>query len=139
MSALNLLLNRDGQGLICTHGRLYVNDVFRCYTLEDVDRFLEKGGLKIKGKTAIPRGTYPVVIDWSARFQKQMMHVLNVPLFEGIRIHAGNTAADTEGCILVGGVRGDEIIYNSRKALEDIFNLVSSAIADGKTVELEVR
>ena len=139
MSALKLLLTRDGNGVTCTHGRLYVNGVFRCYTLEDVDRFLEKDGIKIKGQTAIPRGTYPVVIDWSARFQKQMMHVLNVPLFEGIRIHAGNTAADTEGCILVGTVRGDEAIYNSRKALDDIFSLVSGCLSDGKTVELEVR
>lgn len=138
-AALKLLLTRDGNGVTCTHGRLYVNGLFTCYTLEDTDRFLEKDGVKVKGQTAIPRGIYQVTIDWSARFQKQMMHVLNVPQFEGIRIHAGNTAADTEGCILVGRVRGDESIHNSRDALEALFAIVSGCLSDGKTVELEVR
>lgn len=138
-AALKLLLTREGQGVTCTHGRLYINGLFTCYTLEDTDRFLESGGVKVKAQTAIPRGTYPITIDFSARFQKQMMHVLNVPQFEGIRIHAGNTAADTEGCILVGRVRGDESIHNSTVILAALFAIVSGCLSDGKTVELEVR
>lgn len=138
-NALKLLLTREGQGVTCTHGRLYINGLFQCYTLEDVDRFLESGGAKVKGQTAIPRGTYKVTIDWSTRFQKQMIHVLDVPQFAGIRIHAGNTSADTEGCILLGKVRGDEAIYDSRSAVDAVYAKVRAAIEDCQPVELEVR
>lgn len=139
MAALKLLLTREGQGVSCTHGRLYVNGLFECFTLEDVDRFLESGGAKVKAQTAIPRGTYPITIDWSARFQKKMIHILNVPQFEGIRIHAGNTSADTEGCILLGKVRGDQSIHDSRVAVDALFAKVRAALEDCQPVEIEVR
>jgi uroporphyrinogen-III synthase len=112
--------------------------VFFAYSLEDVDRQLETGGKKIKAQTAIPRGTYAVVIDFSNRFQKQMMHVLNVPQFEGIRIHAGNTDKDTEGCILLGKVRSDNAVFNSREAVNALFDKVQQALASGSTVSLEI-
>lgn len=136
---MNLLLQRDGGGPTFTNGRLYVNQVFECFTIEDVDRSLEKGGAKVPGKTAIPRGTYKVTIDFSNRFQKRMMHVLNVPGFEGIRIHSGNTDKDTEGCLLLGKVRGDGAVLNSRAAVDAIFAKVEAAINGGESVVLEVR
>ena len=81
-----------------TIGRLFVDGVFECWTLEDPVR----EGPKVPGSTAIPEGTFVLLLDFSHRFQKVMPHVLDVPGFAGIRIHAGNTVADTEGCVLVG-------------------------------------
>ena len=57
---------------------------------------------KVYGETAIPTGTYKLVIDYSNRFKKNMAHILNVPGYEGIRIHTGNSAKDSLGCIIVG-------------------------------------
>ncbi len=134
-----LTLKREINGSNCTHGSLYIDGVFECYTLEDVDRKLEDGGKKVFGSTAIPRGNYTVTIDFSPRFKKDMIHILDVPQFSGIRIHAGNTSGDTEGCILVGNVRAEDAIYQSRRALDALFQKIQSAINDGAQINLEVR
>jgi hypothetical protein len=81
----------------CTIGKMYIDGIDTCYTLEDVVR--EE---KIYGETAIPTGTYKVIINFSNRFQQLMPLLLDVPEFEGVRIHPGNTDKDTHGCILVG-------------------------------------
>lgn len=90
-------------------GKLYINGVYFCDTLEDVDRGLsdamteeEIRELKIKGKTAIPVGIYTVLMTYSPKYQKIMPLINNVKGYSGIRIHSGNTAKDTEGCLLVG-------------------------------------
>ena len=93
---MNIVVIRDPSTDVSTLGKVYVNGLFQCYSLEDVDRRLEDGGTKIPGETAIPRGVYKVVIDWSNRFKKEMMHVLDVPGFEGVRIHTGNFAGKEE-------------------------------------------
>lgn len=121
-----------------TLGDLYVDGIWNCHTLEDIDRYLEAGGTKIPHDTAIPLGTYPVIIDLSTRFGRAMLHVLNVPQFAGIRIHAGNTTADTEGCILVGEDIDRDVLVRSKAALEPLFHEVSAAIDRGETVELTV-
>jgi len=113
--------------------------VYECYTLEDKDRFLEEGGEKIYGETAIPRGLYQVVIDQSQRFRRLLPRLLDVPHFEGIRIHAGNTDADTQGCILVGTVRGDERVVNSRVAFDKLFAKLQRAYDDGDQIVIEVK
>lgn len=136
---MKLQVERGASGTTSTIGKLYVDGVFFAYTLEDVDRQLESGGTKIKGQTAIPKGSYKVVIDFSNRFQKQMMHVLDVPQFEGIRIHAGNTDKDTEGCILLGKVRSDNAVFNSRDTVAALFDKVRAAIDAGQEVNLEVK
>lgn len=124
-----------------TLGEMTVDGKFECFTLEDQDRKLEAGGVKVPAKTAIPRGIYRVVIDWSRRFERDMMHVLNVPGFSGIRIHAGNTVEDTEGCILVGGRKGRDgrpVVLDSRVALFALYTKVSLALAKGEDVTLEI-
>lgn len=107
-----------------TVGKLYVDDVYQCYTLEDVVR----KGPKVDGKTAIPVGTYDVIIDHSNRFNREMPHILNVPGFTGVRIHSGNTSADTDGCILVGTTwSGQDFIGNSKLAYEGLFKKLQSS------------
>jgi hypothetical protein len=97
-----------------TIGSLYVNGIFFCYTLEDKDRKLESGGVKEYAKTAIPRGKYKVINSFSNRFKKYLPELVNVPQFAGIRIHAGNKAEDSEGCILVGATKAVDFIGQSQ-------------------------
>ena len=99
-----------------TIGELKVDGKFECYTLEDKER-----EVKIKCETAIPKGTYKVIINQSNRFKKLLPLLLNVPNFEGVRIHPGNTNHDTEGCILVGRNKSKDFIGQSRKAFESLF------------------
>ncbi len=110
-----------------TIGDLFVNDQFECFTLEDVVR-----PIKIKGMTAIPAGMYEVVINFSARFNKLLPLLLNVPNFDGIRIHPGNTDKDTEGCILVGQTKNVDFIGSSRVAFAALFNKLQAAAAQEK-------
>lgn len=97
---------------------------FTCYTLEDTDRGLKQDlplegikAIKVYGKTAIPYGKYEVVVSYSNRFKKMLPLLLNVPGFEGIRIHPGNIAEDTEGCILLGLNKSIDSITSSRIAM----------------------
>ena len=99
-----------------TIGELFVNGIWECYTLEDKER-----AVKIKGETAIPKGSYKVIINKSNRFKRDLPLLLNVPNFEGVRIHAGNTNHDTEGCVLVGITRSKDFIGQSRKAFDKLF------------------
>jgi hypothetical protein len=105
-----------------TIGDLYVDGIWFAYCLEDPVR----NGRKIKGQTAIPEGDYKVVLDYSNRFKKIMPHILDVPNFEGIRIHSGNTAEDTEGCILVGQLGLKDSIGESRRAFDALYAVLTA-------------
>lgn len=88
-----------------TYGKMFIDGKYLGETLEDTDRFLEVGGEKIDGKTAIPRGRYKVTVSFSQRFQRPMPELHDVPGFVGVRIHGGNSEVDTHGCPLLGNVR----------------------------------
>jgi len=106
-----------------TIGTMAIDGEFYCYTLEDKVRTV-----KIAGETAIPEGTYDVIIDFSNRFQKNMPHILKVPGFEGIRIHSGNTDKDTDGCILVGmDWQKGNFISRSKEAYNGFFTKLQAA------------
>ena len=105
-----------------TIGELLIDGIFQCYTLEDVER-----PVKIKNETAIPKGTYKVIINQSNRFRRLLPLLLDVPNFEGVRIHSGNSNHDTEGCILVGQSRNKNYIGQSRKAFEKLFKKMQAA------------
>lgn len=98
-----------------TIGRLFINGNYFCYTLEDKVR----DGDKVYGKTAIPDGVYDVRLSFSNRFNVSMPEILNVRGFSGVRIHSGNTDADTLGCILLGYTKSRDFIGNSRSAFKD--------------------
>ena len=105
-----------------TIGEMTIDGVFECYTLEDRER-----DVKIKSETAIKKGTYKVIINHSNRFKRLLPLLLNVPEFEGVRIHAGNSNHDTEGCILVGKTRSFDYIGQSRKAFNSLFEKMQKA------------
>lgn len=116
-----------------TIGEMRVDGKFECYTLEDKVR-----PVKIKGKTAIPAGRYEVIINFSQRFQRQLPLLLKVPDFEGVRIHPGNTAANTEGCILVGETKDDNFVGHSRLAFDRLFEKLKTASPTEKIfIEIE--
>ena len=110
-----------------TIGELFVDGRFFCYTLEDTVR-----SEKIPGKTAIQAGTYKIVIDFSHRFQVDLPRLLFVPRFDGIRIHAGNKAEDTDGCILIGFKHGNNSIWESKSALI----MLMDSLKDKREIEI---
>lgn len=98
LKLVRLIFNADS-----TLGKLYLDGAFYAYTCEDTVRDLKPDGSgKIQNRTAIDYGRYEVVLSFSNHFQKYLPLLLNVKFFEGIRIHGGNTAADSEGCVLIG-------------------------------------
>ena len=126
---MNLELTRTNFTEMSTIGELRINGKFLCFTLEDAVR-----DKKIYGKTAIPYGKYEVEITFSPRFQKYLPLIKDVPNYSGVRIHTGNTAQDTEGCILVGISKGYDFIGGSRKA----FALLMDKIK-GQKLTIEIR
>lgn len=120
-----------------TIGKLYVDDKYFCNTLEDTVRDLSKEK-KIPGKTAIPYGEYKVVFNWSPKFGRNLPRLLNVPAFEGILIHPGNTADDSAGCILVG--RNTEVgrLTESRYTSDKLNVLIEDAQRRGESITIEI-
>lgn len=137
---MKLLLRRENCAENYTRGRLFIDGVFECWTMEDTDRFMENGGEKIYGKTCIPRGEYEVIVTMSNRFKRRLPLLKDVPGFEGIRIHPGNTSLDTEGCILVGvkdDTREDRVLM-SRVTFDGVFSRIDSALSRDEKVTIEI-
>lgn len=128
-----LRVERSWPSDTATIGLMTVDGVNECFTLEDPVR-----AVKIYGETAIPVGTYNVVITPSKRFKRDLPLLEKVPNFEGVRIHAGNKAGDTDGCILVGTSKGPDVIFESRKAFDALFAKIKAALDAGEKVTLEI-
>lgn len=123
----------------CTIGELTIDGMDECYVLEDKDRRLEDNpNAKVHGQSAIPRGLYNVVITPSNRFKRDLPLLQSVPGFEGIRIHPGNTQADTEGCLLPGRNHTDRTVTESRAAFNALYAKIQQGLNDGDTVTIEV-
>lgn len=123
---MKLTLNRILLGKEATIGELLVDDEYQMDTLEDRVR---PDGEKVYGKTAIPAGTYTVVLSYSPRFKKILPEILNVPNFTGIRIHSLNRAEESEGCIGVGEWDGksENWISNSRVTFNNLMTKLQAA------------
>lgn len=141
---MKLTLKRIALRPTYTIGKLYIDDVYFCDTIEDTVRDLNKNGKfdngeqKIKGKTAIPYGTYEIKWTYSPRFKKYTPQLMNVPSFEGIRVHAGNTSADTEGCLILGENKQVGKVLNSRATINKFYPIIKEACSNGKvTIEIK--
>ena len=105
---MNLTLKRLNLTPNYTEGELYVNGVYFCKTLEDTNRDLNKNGQfdnnekKVYGETCIPYGKYKIILSYSPKFKRELPEILEVPNFQGIRMHRGNKISDTLGCVLCG-------------------------------------
>lgn len=113
-------------------GKLYIDGVYQCDVIEDTDRGLDDKmkeseilKRKIKGQTAIPTGVYPVVITYSPKYKKPMPLIDKVKGYSGIRIHSGNTAKDTEGCLIVGKNKEVGKVLESRKTYNALFKILT--------------
>lgn len=120
-----------------TVGRMYVDGNFFCNTLEDKVRDIEKEG-KIYGETAIPYGEYEVVFSYSPKFKRNLPRLINVPHFDGILIHSGNTAKDSLGCILVGKNTQKGMLTESRVTSDALNKLISKAQNSGEKITIKI-
>ena len=148
---MELILTRIAKRKTYTIGRLYIRqqvmdeylpgyeNKYFCDTLEPTWRDYEHGAYKVKGRSAIPEGRYAVVISYSPKFKQWLPILLGVPKFEGIRIHAGNTAKDTEGCILVGQNREVGKVLDSRKWLNELKQKIVEAKDRGEAVWITIK
>lgn len=136
---LKYRLVRDAQVDDATLGRLYstmpMGDRYICETLEDAAR---APGVKVDKRTAIPCGAYKLIVNLSNRFKKRMPLLVNVPMFEGVRIHTGNTAVDTEGCIILGQQRSGSTVLRSVAAFEPFFAELEANLGAGYSATIEV-
>lgn len=116
-----------------TIGSMYLNDKLFCRTLEDPIRDL---GIedKVYGDTAIPAGTYRIIVNYSQKFRRVMPLLLNVPKFKGIRIHSGVTKAHTLGCILIGMKVHENTLKNSHTAYNWFFPNLRQWLTQGKVL-----
>lgn len=141
---MELLLERKWLKDKYTIGRLYVDSVFFCNILEDKVVDLNKNGtfdcgeLKIKGHTAIPYGIYEIDITYSTKFKRELPILLNVPHFEGIRIHRGNTPKDTEGCLIPGENKEIGKVLNSTKYEIELIKLIKQSKLKNEKITIKI-
>ena len=124
-------------------GKLYLNGKYLFDVLEDTDRGLsdamteeEIKRIKVKGETAIPVGIYKVILNYSPKYKKVMPLITNVKGYSGIRIHSGNSAKDTEGCLLVGRNTVVGRLTDSRKCYEALFKRLQQKGSNDITIEI---
>lgn len=139
---MNLLLQRQPSANGWTLGKLLIDDQPECLTCEDVVREVPGKPVeswKVQNQTAIPSGRYQVILNVSMRFKRLMPLLLDVQGFSGVRIHSGNTAADTEGCILVGRKSDANGVLESRLAFEPLLTLLKTAFNKGEEIWITIK
>lgn len=141
---MKILVKRTFLGDAYTIGHMYINGVYFCDTLEDPVRDTNKNGVfdngekKIAGDTAIPYGTYPITVNVSPKFKRELPRLSGVAEFEGVLIHRGNTAKDTAGCILIGENKVKGKVINSTPYEERIVRHCKAAIEMGEDITITI-
>ncbi|MBD9177965.1 MAG: hypothetical protein EGP82_02115 [Odoribacter splanchnicus] len=120
-----------------TIGQLKVDGTFFCDTLEDRVRDLSQEK-KVPGQTAIPAGKYEVIVNISPRFKRKLPRLLDVPGFEGVLIHRGNTPQDTAGCILVGENKIKGKVINSTPYEIKLTAMIEREQSAGESIVIEI-
>lgn len=138
---MHILVRRERFNKTSTIGRLFINGQFQCFTLEDAVR--EKPGVpvakwKVQNETAIPVGKYRLIVNMSNRFKRRLPLLLDVPGYAGVRIHAGNTEANTEGCILLGRKTNFVTISESQLAMQEFMPKLEAALAQKQNITITV-
>ena len=142
---MEIKIKRRYLGSDYTIGSMFVNGEYFCDTLEDKVRDLnkdgdlnDKGEGKVYAETAIPYGEYEVVVNHSPKFKRMLPRLLNVPHFEGILIHRGNTAKDSAGCILVGENKVKGQLINSTLYEKKITSICHKAQLQNEKITIEI-
>lgn len=134
---MEILVQRKAKKPGYTIGKMFIDGLYFCDTLEDEVRNLEVED-KIPGKTAIPEGRYKVIVNVSPKFKRELPRLVDVPGFSGILIHRGNTSEDTSGCILVGENKQKGRVINSTKYELKLTSLIKNEIEKGGEVWITV-
>lgn len=142
---MEMMLRRKARRATYTIGELFVNGAYFCDTLEDKDRGLKQTTplseirrIKVHGQTAIPTGTYKVIVNVSPKFKRELPRLLDVPGFDGILIHRGNTDKDSAGCILVGENKVVGKVINSTGYELKLVELLTKAQSSGEKITIRV-
>lgn len=124
---------------ISSIGDLFVNGHHFCKILEDTDRGLDATmsleqikSIKVFGKTAIPKGRYEIILSYSPRFKRVLPEIIAVPGYSGVRIHPGNTAQDTEGCLLPGNWFLKDMVINSKATFDTLLSILKERSKEEK-------
>ena len=142
---MKLLLRRIAKRPTYTIGKLYIDGKYFCDTLEDTDRGLKQDTplseirkIKVPSRTAIPTGTYKVIVNKSPKFGRMLPRLLNVPGFEGILIHRGNSDKDSSGCVLLGENKVVGRVINSTKYEIKLVDILTKVQSSGEDITIEI-
>lgn len=117
-----------------TMGLLFIDDIYFCDTIEDKYRGQDLSQTKVAGETCIPYGVYTVEINFSPKYKKNMPQILDVPYFTGVRIHSGNSAKDSFGCVIVGVKSNNGEVLESRKT----YNELMRRLENSKYIKIDI-
>lgn len=152
---MNITIKRIFKGDKYAIGKLYVNGIYECDTLEDTDRGLTKDSplseiqsKKVYGETAIPTGTYKIDMNtvspkfkdrsWAKFCGGKLPRLIDVPGYSGVLIHVGNKPADTLGCILVGDNKIKGQVINSTSTFQELYSLMLKAKVAGEEITITI-
>ena len=154
---MKLTLKRIAKRDTYTIGKLYINGEYFCDTLEDKDRGLKQSmslseikAKKVYGKTAIPAGEYEVTLhmispkyskkQWYVKFcGAKMPRLLNIPGYDGVLIHPGNTDVDTMGCLLVGKNTVVGKVLESKDTFVKLYPILKGASDKGERITITIK